>query len=804
MIGNHIKLAFRSLFGRKAHTLINIAGLAVGIAVCLVIFVVIRFELSFDNYHTKKDRIYRVLTEFHHADMPEAFYSNGVPFALPAALKPAIPEIEESSVIFAVGEAQILVLDESGNTQKKFKENSGVFFTEPSLFRIFDIDWLAGDAAVLSDPGKVVLSRDIARKYFGSWEVALGRHIKWDDQEVLEVAGVLENPPLNTDLQMGIVISYGTGYTKQFAEMGDWDGVNGNLGCYVLLPPGVSQSSVTSKLRSLAEANKREGNEDSATLQSLAEIHYDTDTGNYSDKAISKNMINALWLVAGFILLIACVNFINLATAQTFIRNKEIGIRKVLGGSRTQLKLQFLTETFLIVSMAMVLALLLTFLSLDYAGELLDLPLSYQMLASSEVVLFMGIILLAVTLLAGIYPAATMSRFSPIEAFRHQLAKIGTEGISLRRALVVFQFVIAQALIFGTLIIVEQMDYFLNQPLGFVKESMLTLPVPRDSVSISKLDYLKNELTSVEGVRDVSFSSDSPTEDGNSWTTFAFDRATEETDFYAIRKGIDADFIPAYGLELVVGRNFRHQNKNKEFLVNETLVKKLGFAEPGQVLDKEINLWEGEVVGTVVGVVKDFHERSLKEEIAPVMLVNEPEWFGLAGIRFVPAEATGVLKSVEGIWSNTYPSQVFEYQFLDNKIANYYQQEKRLSKMYRLAAVLAIFLSCLGLYGLTSFMITERTKEAGIRKVLGANIGQIVYLFSREFMLLIAVAFVIASPLAGYLMTQWLENYSYHIDITIWVYMTGGVMAMCIALATIGYQTIKVAIANPVDSLRTE
>jgi hypothetical protein len=348
------------------------------------------------------------------------------------------------------------------------------------------------------------------------------------------------------------------------------------------------------------------------------------------------------------------------------------------------------------------------------------------------------------------------------------------------------------------------MDYFLNQPLGFQKESVMTLPVPGDSISLTKLDYLRNELNILKGVNDVSFSSDSPTEDSNSWTTFNFDRATEDTDFYAIRKGIDADFLPTYGVELLAGRNLRPNSKSKEFIVNETLVRKLGLASPEEVLDKEINLWQGEVVGTVVGVVRDFHERSLKEEIAPLMMVNEPDWNGLAGIRFAPAELSGMLESIEEIWSRTYPNQIFEYQFLDDKIAGYYQQENRLSKMYRLAAALAIFLSCLGLYGLTSFMITERTKEAGLRKVLGAKVSQIVYLFSREFMLLIVVAFVIASPLAWYLMNRWLEGYTYHIDVTIWVFIAGGMMAMLIALTTIGYQTVKVAVANPVDSLRAE
>src|SRR5258705_420343 len=356
MIKNYFKTAFRNLLRRKNYTIINIAGLAAGIAICLVIFIVIRYEMSFDDYHKKKDRIYRVLTEYHHADSPDIFYGKGVPSPLPLALKTNFPQVEKVATVYSEGNDQIQVLDDNGQPIKKFKEEHGVFFTEPSLFDIFDFKWLAGNASSLKDPNSVILTQTIAEKYFGDWQFAIGKTIKWNNKDILKITGILADIPGNTDLQLKVVISFGTGYTADFAKSTNWDGTGSSYGCYILLPMDVSASSFNTRLRAFVKKMKSPENKDSHILQPLNKIHYDTKTGDFSNRTISPGLIRALWLIGAFILLIACVNFINLSTAQAVNRSKEVGIRKVLGSNKTGLKIQFITETFLIVFISILAA----------------------------------------------------------------------------------------------------------------------------------------------------------------------------------------------------------------------------------------------------------------------------------------------------------------------------------------------------------------------------------------------------------------------------------------------------------------
>ncbi len=801
MIRNYLKLAIRNLVRRKGYTLINIGGLALGISVCLIIFIVIQFELSFDDHHNKKDRIYRVLTEYHHPNT-EVFYSSASAYALPEGIKNSIPQIEKVAAIYAENNTQIAILNKNGELAKQFKEKEGVFISEPSLFDIFDFKWLVGAPSTLKELNTVVLSKEIAEKYFGSWEDAMGGTIKWNNKEILKVTGVLAEIPGNTDLQIKLLISYGTGYTSQFLNSDNWDGTDSSFGCFVLLPNTVSVSSINNQLKALSAQNKVTDNEDTHILQSLGQIHFDTESGNFSGKSISPKMINVLWIVGGFILLIACVNFINLSTAQTVDRSKEIGIRKVLGGNKLQLKVQFLSETFMIVILAVILALLVSFVSLKWLGTLIDLPLSFGMVNWMEIALFLVVIAITVTFLAGFYPSIVLSRFNPINALKSKVTTVSSRGISLRRGLVIFQFIIAQTLIIGTIVVVQQMDYFMSQPLGFSKDAVVNVSIPTDSISIEKIDYLRNALTAISGVESTSFSSSTPMEIGNSWGKFTFDNAAEENDFYSIRKRIDPEFLNTYKLELVAGRNLIESDSILEFIINETLAKKLGISNPLDALNKKVDL--GDANGLVVGVVKDFHSVSLKDGIPGVFMFAQKMSYGIAGIKINSHRAMASIKAIETLWNNTFPNYVFEYEFLDDKIAAYYEDEKRLSKMYKLSAAIAIFLSCLGLYGLASFMVMKRLKEAGIRKVMGATRNNIVFLFSKEFILLISIAFLIAAPIAGYFMRQWLENYEFHINITWVVFLIGGLTTMIIALTTVGYQAIKAALANPVESLRTE
>jgi putative ABC transport system permease protein len=808
MFKNYFKTAIRSLVRNRSFTVINIAGLAVGIAVCLMIFIIIQFQTSFDNFHSKKDRTYRVLTEYHHADAANIFYGKGVPYPMPVGLKTNFPQIEQIAPVYASHNNQLLILDDNGTPVKKFKEESGVFFTEPSFFKIFDFPLLAGSYTSLKDPNQVLLTKETAEKYFGDWKTAMGKTIKLKSYSTdeLKVSGILATISANTDFQLKLVVAYGTGFTgSYFAKSTDWDGTTSDFGCYILLPPNISVDNFNQQLRAYSKKVKSPENKDSHIIQPLSAVHYDTQTGDYSNKTISHELINALWLIAAFILLIACVNFINLSTAQAVNRAKEVGVRKVLGSNKWQLKIQFITETFLIVFGAVVLAVIISFGSLPFVNKILELPLSFNIFQNPVIILFLLIVTIAVAALAGFYPSIVLSRFNPVNALKSKLAANTSKGISLRRGLVVFQFIIAQALIIGTLIIVKQMNYFINQPLGFDKNAIVNVPFPADSIGISKLDYLKKQLSFVNGIQTVSFSSNTPVEDDNDmWSNFRFNHAVKETDFYAITKFADNEYVPAYKLPIIAGRDLQPSDTAREFLVNESLIKSLGIKNPEEILNKEIGLWGDQLKGPVVGVLKDFNDRSFRRDLAPLLITTNKKLYNQAGIKLSTTNIPSSMQAVKKIWEQTFPDFVYEYKFLDDKVESFYKQENQLAQLYRIFAAIAIFLSCLGLYGLASFMAVQRIKEVGIRKVLGATVANIVYLFSKEFIILIAIAFTIATPITWYYMHKWLQDYVYRINISWWIFLAGGIAAIIIALATVSFQAIKAAVANPVKSLRTE
>jgi ABC-type antimicrobial peptide transport system permease subunit len=819
MLKNYFKTAFRNLTRNRNYTIINIAGLAVGIAVCMMIFIIIQFQTSYDNFHSKKDRIYRVLTESHHADAATITYAKNVPFPMPTGLKTAFPQLEQVTPIYASHNDELQVLDGNGTPVKNFKEQSGVFYTSPSFFNMFNFPLLAGSYESLKDPNNVLLTKEIAETYFADWKTAIGKTIKIKGYysmgaglfqfpaTTLKVSGILATIPANTDFQLKLVIAYGTDFTGDaqygFQQPG-WNGTAPDFGCYVLLPPDVSVDNFNQQLNAYARKVQPSDNKDSYIIQPLGAVHYDAEAGNYSNKTISRELINVLWLIAAFILLTACVNFINLSTAQAVNRAKEVGVRKVLGSNKVQLQIQFIVETFLIVAIAVILAAVITLLALPYVNQLLELSLSLNILTNPAIILFLLVVAIVVTALAGFYPSIVLSRFNPVNALKSKLTANVTKGISLRRGLVVFQFIIAQALIIGTLIIVQQMNYFMNRPLGFDKDAIVNVPYRPDSTGGKLTDYLKQQLLS-NGVQAVSFSSNSPIEDDNNmFTTFKFDHATKDEDFQAITKFADNDYVPTYKLQLVAGRNLQPSGPTKEFLVNESFVKSLGLKKPEDILNKEISIMGGLIKCPVVGVLKDFNDRSLRKSLSPLLIATNVTMYRQASIKLSTTNIAYTMQSIKKIWQQTFPDYVYEYRFLDDKIAGFYKQESQLSELYKIFAAIAIFLSCLGLYGLASFMAVQRIKEVGIRKVLGATAGNIVYLFSKEFITLIAVAFAIATPVAWYFMHQWLQNYAYRINISWWLFAASGALAIVIALITVSFQAIKAAIANPVKSLKTE
>lgn len=803
MFKNLFKTAWRNVLRNKAYTFINIIGLGSGISICLVIFVLIQFHLSFDNFHAKKDRIYRMLTEYHHADSKDIFYGSGIARGIPQTLKTDIPEIEAYAPIMHNDNEQIQVLNKNGQIDKKFKE-TGVFATTPSFFKIFDFPLIQGDAnTALKNPNSVLLTKETATKYFGDWQQAMGKTIRWDNKEVLKVTGILAPIPQNSDFQFSVVFSLGTGRTAEMLKSTDYNSTGTYYGCYLLAPAGMNEAQLTDKLQALMKKYRAPDNKDSEVAQPLSKVHFDNKAGNYSNKSISTQMISMLWMIALFILVIACVNFVNLATAQAINRAKEVGIRKVLGGNRAQLQMQFLTETFVIVLISLILSVGISAAGIPLVGKIMDLPLATGMLLQIKVAAFMVLLAIVVTLIAGFYPSMVLSGFNPINALKSKLALKTPRGISLRHALVVFQFVIAQGLIICTIIIVKQMNYFTHESMGFAKDAIVNVPFPSDSAGISKLEYLKKKLTDINGVEQVSLSSNVPAGEDANWTMFTYENAAKPVDFYSIIKMADEQYIPTYKLQLAAGRNVIASDTIREFLVNEALTQKLGLAKPEDALNKQLALGKF-AKGRIVGVLKNYHNRSFKDDYAPMLITTFKKQYEISNIKLSSANIGPSLKGIEKLWNEVYPDYAFEYQFMDERIAAFYKQESQLSRIYECFAVVAILLSCLGLYGLASFMAVQRIKEVGIRKVLGSSVGAIVYLFSKEFVVLIGIGFAIAAPITWYLMNKWLQDYIYRIHIHWSIFLLAAIIAMAIALATVSYQLIKAALVNPVKSLRSE
>ena len=797
MFRNYVKTAIRTLLRNKRYLVINMSGLGTGIAVCLIIFLVIHYEKSFDDFHSKKDRIYRILTKGAATDSTSA-----VPFPLPTAIKNDFPQFEEVCGIFSINNVQVLVMDANGHPAKKFKEKTGSFFTDPSFFRIFDFPWLTGDPATsMKEPNSVVLTRKTAIKYFGNWQHAVGQTIRVGSNTLLKVTGILADIPANTDFQLCMVMPYAL---SGFTQSTDWWTIDSNHECYVLLKKSATAARFSQSLLSFSKKYRTPDNKNIQVMQSLQQVHFDEKAGNYLGKTISPSRIRTLWLIAGFILFIACVNFINLSTAQAVNRSREVGVRKVLGSSRLQLKKQFLAETFILVACSVTISYLLAIPLLSFINTLLDLRLSPSLLWQPVMILFILVVTILVTLLAGFYPSLVLAAYNPVTALKATLTSVSGKNINLRRTLVVVQFVIAQALIIGTLLMMKQMRFFNHSPMGFNKEALVNVPFPNDSAGRSKMDYVRNRLINTSGISDVSFNSQSPSDNDNWWTGFNFDHSPKGVDFAAISKFADANYLSAYQLPLVAGRNITRTDSIREFLVNESLVKKLGLTDPNAVLNKEIDLWNGQIKGLVVGVIKDFNAASLKDYIAPVFISNVKGRYNTASIKVAGANMRAMVGGIEKIWNEAFPEFVFEYQFMDEKIASFYKQENILYNLYACFAAIAIFLSCLGLYGLASFMAAQRLKEVGIRKVLGASIRSIVYLFSREFIVLIGVAFVIASPITWYFMHDWLQQYAYRTTLSWWVFLSAGAVAMLIALVTVSFKALKAASSNPVTNLRTE
>lgn len=808
MFRNYFTTALRALKRNGNYTVINVVGLAFGLACCLILFLAIRYELSYDRHHTSADRIYRLIT--HNTKAKTDNRNVGVALPALAALRTDFPELKQQvTMAYETYGAMVRVNDQQA---RKFQEPSGVVaFVEPEYFRLFDYQPVVGNPAVsLQNPNTVVLSERMARKYFGNAD-AIGKTLRIDNKMDFVVKAIIQDPPFTSSLPFEVLLSYAS--LKQFGANGGWDDWGSTFSgaqVYLMLPENSTAEQLEKRFVPFLHKYLRPDDAKILRyeLQPLTTIHFDTRTSNSANRTVSRQTIWAMGLIGLFILITACVNFVNMATAQAIRRSKEVGIRKTLGSSRGQLVQQFLGETGLIMSIAIALAFVVAYASIPYVAELLDIKAAALRLLDPTVLVFVVLLGVVTTVLAGFYPAVVLSGYQPVLALRGRIRLAGSSQLTLRRSLIVFQFAISQILVIGTIIAYCQMRYFRSADLGYNQDAVLTVPIPEQKPG--QLETLKAQVSVLPSVKTLSYGMFVPSSDGNWWTSFVFENTAKEADFGAVMRPADTAYVATYGLKLLAGRMYLPADTARELVVNESFAKRLGFSEPRQILGKYVSLGGvGGVKKPIVGVVRDFNTFSLHQQTQPCILTTGRNNYGVLGIKLATqqggtAAISQLISRIETAWNATFPDFVFSYEFLDQTLANFYQSEERLYGLFRLLAGIAIFIGCLGLYGVVAFMAEARVKEVGIRKVLGATTVNIVSLFSADFVRLVLIALVIASPVAWYVMRGWLNDFPYKIDMAWWMFAGAGLLAVGIALLTVSFQSIKAALMNPVKSLRSE
>jgi putative ABC transport system permease protein len=818
MFKNYFRTAWRNLVRHKINTGINVLGLTLGITVCLIIFLLVRFELGYDSFHADKDRIYRVVVHKVRFDGKKSDFA-GVPSPLPDAMR---SELSGLATVAGFDNlyADVIVAHDDGSQQvfeaaKDGEEVTPIGIVQPQYFDVFQYHWLAGNAVTaLNDPFRVVLSATEATRYFGPRENPdqwLGRRLIYADSLTVTVSGIVADWQQNSDFGFRDFISYPTiasSFLKNNFLPTNWGWWNSNVLTAVKLGNGVSPAQVERQFSDFVKRHvtDRAGSSTALALQPLSDVHFNE---NYHDEILGKvnrPTMYGLAAIAGFILLIAAINFINLSTAQSVQRAREIGVRKVLGGRRGAIVLQFLSETLLVVLAATALAVALTPCLLIAFHSMLPAGLSLD-LFSWPTLLFLVIAVVATCLLAGLYPARVLSAYAPVTSLKGQgITQLNSRSY-LRKSLIVFQFAVSLIFIIGTLVIGRQIHYVLNTDLGFDKDAVIVLRTGFDR-PYTKRDLLVQKIHAIPGVQMVSRHMETPAASGHMGTGIA-GTVTPGHEIMSAFELCDTNYVPLYGLHLIAGRNLFPSDSIRDFLINETCARQLGFQHPADAIGHMVYIGIEHGQGTVVGVIKDFHAKSLHEAIMPFFISSFGDQERSVSVKLSTEgrsadHLSAMLARLEGAWKEVYPNKKFEYSFFDETIARLYEKEQKTARIMNIAMAIAIFISCMGLFGLAAFIAEQRTKEIGIRKVLGATVTDIVSMLLVDFVRLVVIAIVIASPVAYYFMHQWLQDFAYRVPMSWWIYALAGGGALLIALLTVSWQAIRAATANPVDSLRAE
>ena len=819
MFKNYFKTAFRNFWHNKIFSLINVLGLSIGISASLVIYLLVNYHFTFDKFEKDNDRIYRVVSNFSFSG--EVYHNSGVTSPLGPAVKKELTGFDAVVPFRTADEVKVSVPVDEKKEPVIFKHQKNLVFVNEDFFNLIGYQWTAGSAKTsVQQPYQTVLSKKVASLYFPKLppDQIIGKQIYFNDTVHTTVTGVVEDIKQNTDFTFTTFISRATLENTNLKpeDWTEWDNTNSASQLLVKLSPGTKIAAVEKAMYGLYKKYHKsdpDGNGNSKSefkLQPLNDIHFNSNYGGYDLPLASKPTLYGLLVVALFLLLLGCINFINLTTAHASQRAKEIGIRKTLGSSKKQLIIQFLSETFLLTFIATIISVFLTPLILKAFSGFIPKGLHFNLIAHPGIMLFLLILIIIVTVLSGFYPAIILSGYKPVLVLKNQaFASTGkTRNAWLRKSLTISQFVIAQVFIMATILVSKQIAYSLNKDMGFKKDAIVYLSTNYYDTVKSHRYVFMDKLISIPGISMISLSNNPPSSNSTWSNTIKYKDGKKEIETDVQLKTADTNYIKLYQIKLLAGTNVTQSDTTSQFLINETYAHILGFQKLQDAVGKYL-YWNNSTPVIITGIIADFNQHSLHEPVKPLVIGNGNERSRTINIALQPQNAEGTLwktsiASIEKAWKQIFPNDDFDYKFFDEEIAKYYDEEQHISSLLMWATGLAVFISCLGLLGLVIYTTNRRTKEIGVRKILGASVSQIVQIIATEFLILIVIAFVIAAPVAWLGMNKWLDNFAYRTEISWWVFVLGISVMIIIALITLGFQTIKAAMANPVKSLRTE
>lgn len=817
MIKNYFKIAWRNIWKSKLFSAINIISLSIGISASLIIGMMVYFENTFDTFHQDGDLIYRVTTNF--LDKDGTSYNPGVPVPLTRTAQKGMSGVQNASVFFLAEPAQV----ENKKADIRFKNPEYVVYADNHYFQLFSYKWLAGTPNIaLTEPNEVVLTASRAKKYFPNLDPqqVLGRTLVYNDSVSTKVAGVVADLTERTDFIFKEFISLKTGFQSELKRdltSDNWNSTNSATQLFFKLTQIDNETAVKKQLTALAAEHesaeaKKYGSKREFQLQPLSDIHFNTNYGifDFSEGQASKKILLSLIFVAAFLLVLGVINFINLNTAQATQRAKEIGVRKTLGSSKKQLISQFMSETFLLTILSTLVSLLLVPLLLKVFSDFLPSGLNFGFLSNPFIILYLIVLILIVATLSGLYPAFVLTHFNPISVLKGRGAK-GENKSRVRQSLTVFQFVIAQVFVMATILVGKQIHFLMTKDMGFKTDAIAYIRMPWTDHDFNKKELLLQKIKSIPEVTLAALGGNAPASTSSHSTDADFIDGKKEIHTELQFLYGDTNYLNIYQLKLLAGRNLS-SDTSKEFIINEAMLRTLGFKNPQEAIGKTILDGNSNQNNPIVGVVADFNQRSLRTGIEPMALIGDwgRQWF--SQFQFVhislqkdhPENWSKAIEKVNAAWKEVYPEDDFEYTFVDDAVKRFYQSETKTASLLNWATGLSIIISCLGLLGLVIYTTEKRTKEIGVRKVLGASVVQLAKLLCVDFLLLVGLAFIIALPIAWWGVNYWLANFAYKTTVSWWLFLGSGIGMMLIALLTMSFKTLKTANTNPVKSLRTE